>query len=128
MKTVFTLIAFSLSSLFATAGEKYPDIKVTTTGEYLVIVDGKHYENQKQIFIKDMEKGIHYIDVFVKRKGRLFGSKYKLVSSKQFEIEKKDIEIEVNASGYIKIGKNDSWDGDQWYKNRDKGKEKNKKD
>jgi|ERR1043165_6778352 hypothetical protein len=125
MKTVFTLIAFITSSLFAVAREKYPDVKVTTTGEYLVVVDGKHYENQKQVFIKDMQKGIHYIDVFRKKKG-LFGSKYKLVSSKQFEIEKKDMEIEVNASGYIKIGKDDSWDGDQWYKNRDKSKEKNK--
>ena len=125
MKIVFTLIAFSLSSLFAIAGEKYPDVKVTTTGEYLVVVDGKHYENQKQIHIKDMQKGIHYIDIFKKKKG-LFGSKYKLVSSKQFEVEKKDIEIDVNGSGYFKIGKNDAWDGEQWYKNRDKSKERNK--
>jgi len=72
-----------------------------------------------------MQKGIHYIDVFKKKKG-LFGSKYKLVSSKQFELEKKDLDIDVNASGYIKIGKDDSWDGDQWYKNRDKSREKNK--
>lgn len=126
MKTVFTLIAFTLSSLFAVAGEKYPDVKVTTTGEYLVVIDGKHYENQKQIFIKDMQKGIHYIDVFKKKKG-LFGSKYKLVSSKQFEIEKKDMEIDVNTSGYIKIGKNDQWDGEEWYKNRDKSREQSKK-
>lgn len=125
MKTVFTLMMLTLSSLFATAGEKYPDVKVTTTGEYLVVIDGKHYENQKQIFLKNMEKGIHYIDVFKKKKG-LFGSKYKLVSSKQFEIEKKDLEIDVNTTGYIKIGKNDAWDGEQWYKNRDKSKEKSR--
>ena len=121
MKTIFTLVAFTLSSLFAIARDKYPDVKVTTTGEYLVLVDGKHYENQKQILLKNMEKGIHYIDVFKKKKG-LFGSKYKLVSSKQFELEKKDLEIDVNTSGYIRIGKDDSWDGDQWYKNKDKNK------
>jgi hypothetical protein len=124
MKKIFTLITVSFISVFALAAEKKPDVKVTSTGEYLIIVDGKQYKNEKKIILKDMEKGIHYIDVFKKKKG-LFGSKYKLVSSKQFEIEKKDLEIDVNASGYIKIGKNDSWDGDQWYKNRDKSKEKN---
>ena len=114
---VFTLIAFSLSSLFAVAREKYPDVKVTTTGEYLVVIDGKHYENQRQIFIKDMQKGIHYIDVFKKKKG-LFSSKYKLVSSKQFELGSKDLDIDVNFSGYITIGKQEKgWDGDYWQRN-----------
>ena len=121
MKTIFTLITFSFISSFALAGEKNPDVKVISTGEYLIIVDGKQYKNEKKILLKDMQKGIHYIDVFKKKKG-LFGSKYKLVSSKQFEIGKKDLDIDVNASGYIQIGKNDEWDGDQWYKNREKNK------
>jgi len=124
MKTIFTLITFSFISSLALASEKNPDVKVTSTGEYLIIVDGKQYKNEKKIMLKDMQKGIHYIDVFKKKKG-LFGSKYKLVSSKQFEIGKKDLDIDVNASGYIRIGKDDDWDGDQWYKNRDKSKEKN---
>ena len=119
MKTILTLITFTLISLIAVAGEKNPDVKVVSTGDYLIIVDGKQYKNQKEIFIKDMKKGIHYIDVFKKKKG-LLGSKYKLVSSKQFKLETKDLDIEVNASGYIKIGKDDSWDGDQWYKSRNK--------
>ena len=113
MKTIFTLVTFSFLSLIAFAGEKNPEVKVTTTGDYLVIVDGKQFKNEKKILLKNMEKGTHYIDVFKKKKG-LFGSKYKLVSSKQFVLEKKDLEIEVNASGYIKIGKDDDWDGDQW--------------
>jgi hypothetical protein len=124
MKKIFTLITVGFLSVFVLAAEKKPDVKVTSTGEYLIIVDGKQYKNEKKIMLKDMEKGIHYIDVFKKKKG-LFGNKYKLVSSKQFKIEKKDLDIDVNASGYIKIGKDDSWDGDQWYKNRDKSKEKN---
>jgi hypothetical protein len=124
MKKIFTLITVGFLSVFVLAAEKKPDVKVTSTGEYLIIVDGKQYNNEKKIMLKDMEKGIHYIDVFKKKKG-LFGNKYKLVSSKQFKIEKKDLDIDVNASGYIKIGKDDSWDGDQWYKNRDKSKEKN---
>jgi hypothetical protein len=114
MKTIFTLITFSFISLLALAGEKKPELKVTSTGEYLIIIDGKQYKNEKWIFVKDMNQGIHYIDVFRKKKG-LFGSKYKLVSSKQFEIGKKDLAIDVNASGYIMIGKQEKgWDGDYW--------------
>ena len=81
---------FFFASLFAFAGEKKPELKVTSTGEYLIIVDGKQYKNEKKILVKDMNQGIHYIDVFRKKKG-LFGSKYKLVSSKQFEIGRKDL-------------------------------------
>jgi hypothetical protein len=114
MKTILTLITFSFVSLLAVAGEKYPEVKVTSTGEYLIIVDGKQYKNEKKILLKDMKQGTHYIDVFKKKKG-LLGSKYKLVSSKQFEIRKKDLDIDVNTSGYITIGKQGKgWDGDHW--------------
>ena len=114
MKTIFTLIAFSFISSFALAGEKYPEVKVTSTGEYIIIVDGKRFNNEKKILLKDMKKGTHYIDVFKKKKG-LFGSKYKLVSSKQFELGSKDLDIDVNYSGYIAIGKQEKgWDGDYW--------------
>ncbi len=120
MKTIFTLITFSFVSLFALAREKNPEVKVTSTGEYLIIVDGKQYKNEKKILLKDMKQGIHYIDVFKKKKG-LFGSKYKLVSSKQFEIGKKDLDIDVNTSGYITIGRQGKgWDGDHWLR-KDKG-------
>lgn len=123
MKTIFTLITFSLISLFALAGEKKPELKVTSTGDYLIIIDGKQYKNEKKILLKDMNQGIHYIDVFKKKKG-LFGSKYKLVSSKQFEIGKKDLDIDVNTSGYITIGKQEKgWDGDHWLR-----KDNNKSD
>jgi hypothetical protein len=114
MKTILTLITFSFVSLLAVAGEKYPEVKVTSTGEYLIIVDGKQYKNEKKILLQDMQQGTHYIDVFKKKKG-LLGSKYKLVSSKQFEIRKKDLDIDVNTSGYITIGKQGKgWDGDHW--------------
>jgi hypothetical protein len=114
MKTIFTLITFSFISSFALAGEKFPEVKVTSTGEYVIIVDGKRFDNDKKILLKDMKKGTHYIDVFKKKKG-LFGSKYKLVSSKQFELGNKDLDIDVNFSGYITIGKQEKgWDGDYW--------------
>jgi hypothetical protein len=76
--------------------------------------------------LNDLQKGTHYIDVWKKKKG-LFGSKYKLVSSKQFELVNKDLDIDVNFSGYITIGKQGKgWDGDQWY-NQDKNKKNNLK-
>ena len=117
MKTIFTLIAFGFITSLAVAGEKHPEVKVTSNGEYIIIVDGKRFNNEKKISLTGLKKGTHYIDVFKKKKG-LFGSKYKLVSSKQFELGNKDLDIDVNFSGYITIGKQEKgWDGDYWQRN-----------
>lgn len=117
MKTVLTLIIFSFISSAAFAGEKKPDLTVTSTGEFKIVIDGKAYDNERKISLKDPGKGIHYIDVWKKKKG-LLGSKYKLVSSKQFELDKKDLHIDVNSTGYITIGKQEKgWDGDHWLRN-----------
>ena len=121
MKTILTLIAFISISSVALAGEKHPSITVTTTGEFKIVIDGKQFNNEKKVSLTDLQKGTHYIDVWKKKKG-LFGSKYKLVSSKQFVLVNKDLDIDVNFSGYITIGKQGKgWDGDQWY-NQDKNK------
>ena len=121
MKTILTLIAFISISSFALAGEKHPSVTVTSTGEFKIVIDGKQFNSEKKVSLNDLKKGIHYIDVWKKKKG-LFGSKYKLVSSKQFEITSKDLDIDVNFSGYITIGKQGKgWDGDQWY---NQGKDK----
>ena len=121
MKTIFTLIAFISISSVALAREKHPSVTVTSTGEFKIVVDGKQFNNDKKISLNGLQKGTHYIDVWKKRKG-LLGSKYKLVSSKQFELTNKDLDIDVNFSGYITIGKQGKgWDGDKWY-NQDKNK------
>jgi len=121
MKTIFTLIAFISISSVALAGEKHPSVTVTSTGEFKIVVDGKQFNNDKKISLNGLQKGTHYIDVWKKKKG-LFGSKYKLVSSKQFELANKDLDIDVNFSGYITIGKQGKgWDGDKLY-NQDKNK------
>ena len=121
MKTILTLIAFISISSVALAGEKHPSITVTSTGEFKIVIDGKQFNNEKKVSLNGLQKGTHYIDVWKKKKG-LFGSKYKLVSSKQFVLVNKDLDIDVNFSGYITIGKQGKgWDGDQWY-NQDKNK------
>jgi len=121
MKTILTLIAFISISSVALAGEKHPSVTVTSTGEYKIVIDGRQFNNERKVALTDLQKGIHYIDVWKKKKG-LFGSKYKLVSSKQFVLVNKDLDIDINFSGYITIGKQGKgWDGDQWY-NQDKNK------
>ena len=126
MKTILTLIAFISISSVALAGEKHPSVTVTSTGEFKIVVDGKQFNNEKKVSLNDLKKGIHYIDVWKKKTG-LFGSKYKLVSSKQFELTSKDLDIDVNFSGYITIGRQGKgWDGDQWY-NQDKNKKNDSK-
>lgn len=125
MKAIITLIALGIVSTTALAGKKNPSLTVTSSGEYVIIIDGKRYDYEKKISVTGLGKGIHYIDVFKKKKG-LFGSKYRLISSKQFEMpNNKDLVIDINGSGYIMIGKQgEGWDGDYWYRNRDKKKEK----
>ena len=126
MKTILTLIAFISISSVALAGEKHPSVTVTSTGEFKIVIDGKQFNNEKKVSLNDLQKGTHYIDVWKKKKG-LFGSKYKLVSSKQFELANKDLDIDVNFSGYITIGRQGKgWDGDQWY-NQDKSKRNDSK-
>ena len=121
MKTILTLLAFISISSVALAGEKHPSVTVTSTGEFKIVIDGKQFNNEKKVSLNDLKKGIHYIDVWKKKTG-LFGSKYKLVSSKQFELANKDLDIDVNFSGYISIGKQGKgWDGDHWYR-QDKNK------
>jgi len=116
-----TLIAFISISSVALAGEKHPSVTVTSTGDFKIVVDGKQFNNDKKISLNGLQKGTHYIDIWKKKKG-LFGSKYKLVSSKQFELANKDLDIDVNFSGYITIGKQGKgWDGDKLY-NQDKNK------
>ena len=125
MKTILTLITFISISSVAFAGEKHPSVTVTSTGEYKIVIDGKQFNNEKKVSLTDLNKGIHYIDVWKKKKG-LFGSRYRLVSSKQFELENKDLDIDVNFSGYITIGKQGKgWDGDHWFK---KDQKNNKSD
>ena len=120
MKTILTLIAVLSMSSVALAGEKHPSVTVTSTGEYKIVIDGRHFNNEKKVSLNDLKKGMHYIDIWKKKKG-LFGSKYKLVSSKQFELGNKDLDIDVNFSGYITIGKQGKgWDGDHWLRNGSK--------
>ena len=126
MKTILTLITFISISSVALAGEKHPSVNVASTGEFKIVIDGKQFNNEKKVSLNDLQKGTHYIDVWKKKKG-LFGSKYKLVSSKQFELVNKDLDIDVNFSGYITIGRQGKgWDGDQWY-NQDKNKKNDSK-
>jgi hypothetical protein len=120
LKTIAAFLYFSIISATGFTREKFPTVTISSGGEYVIIVDGKRYNYEKSISIHHLDKGEHYIDVFEIRKTWL-GKKYKLVSSKQFVLDKKDLHIDVNSSGYITIGKQDKgWDGDYWWKNKGK--------
>ncbi len=127
MKKLITLIPLTLFVISTFAGKKDPSLTIRSAGNYIIIVDGKRFNYHKEIFIENLKKGEHYIDVFEMRK-RFLGKRYKLVSSKQFIVDKKDIDITVNSTGYIQVGKQEKgWDGDYWLRDvekRNKGKQK----
>lgn len=125
MKTIITIIGITLLASGYTM-KKDPSVTVISGGQYIIIVDGKRFDYEKKIHLEKMKSGEHYIDVFEKRKS-LFGKKYKLVSSKQFIVDKKDIHIAVNNTGYIMIGKQEKgWDGDYWMRDIEKRKSEKK--
>ena len=118
MKTVTTLTLFLLFATAVVAADKNPSVFIKSTGKYLIVVDGKRFENKRQIAVHKLKKGVHYIDVFERRKG-LFGKKYKLVSSKQFVVNNKEVQIRIDHNGYIDLGRHkDGWEGDFWWRNR----------
>jgi len=69
---------------------------------------------------------VHTISMFGKRRKDYSGVNTSLFHQ-QFELVNKDLDIDVNFSGYITIGKQGKgWDGDQWY-NQDKNKKNDSK-
>ena len=121
MKTILTLIAFISISSVALAGEKHPSVTVTSTGEYKIVIDGKQFNNEKKISLMICRKE-HTISMYGKRR-----KDYSVVSTSLFHQSSlnwqiRDLDIDVNFSGYITIGKQGKgWDGDKWYK-QDKNK------
>jgi hypothetical protein len=69
----------------------------------------------------------YIISMYGKRRKDYLEASTSLFHPKQFELGNKDLDIDVNFSGYITIGKQGKgWDGDQWY-NQDKNKKNDSK-
>jgi hypothetical protein len=103
MKKLLTLAAVCLITIGAMAAERFPSVTIKSKRNFEIVVDGRTYrDNDNTIRLDRMRKGMHTIKVYERSRG-LFGTRMRLVSSKNFFLRNDDIRITVNRSGFVDI-------------------------
>ena len=113
MKTLFTFAAIGLFSIMSMAADRYPTVTIKSKKQYQIVVDGRRYYNDNTIRLEKLRRGMHTVQVY-ERSRSLFGTRMRLVSSKNFLVRNNDIRITVNHSGYIDVDEM----GNGWGRNR----------
>jgi hypothetical protein len=140
MKRLLTLAAAGLITIGAMAADRFPSVTIKSKKDFEIVVDGRTYRNDNNIRLDRLRKGMHTIKVYERTRG-LFGSRTRLVSSKNFMVRNDDLRITVDRSGYVDIdeqgygrnndrndrgwGDNDRDRNRDWDKDRDKDWDRN---
>jgi hypothetical protein len=107
MKKLLTLAIVSLFTMAAMAADHYPSVTIKSKRDFQIVVDGRTYNNgvfrnDNTIRLDRINRGMHRIQIYERSRG-LFGSRMRLVSSKNFFVRNDDLRIIVDRSGYINI-------------------------
>jgi len=107
MKKLLTLAIVSLFTMAAMAADHYPSVTIKSKRDFQIVVDGRTYNNgvfrnDNTIRLDRMNRGMHRIQIYERSRG-LFGSRMRLVSSKNFFVRNDDLRITVDRSGYINV-------------------------
>jgi hypothetical protein len=107
MKKLLTLAIVSLFTMAAMAADRYPSVTIKSKRDFQIVVDGRTYNNgvfrnDNTIRLDRMNRGMHRIQIYERSRG-LFGSRMRLVSSKNFFVRNDDLRITVDRSGYINV-------------------------
>lgn len=107
MKKLLTLAAVCLFTMAAMAADRYPSVTIKSKRDFQIVVDGRSYNNgifrnDNTIRLDRMNRGMHRIQIYERTRG-LFGSRMRLVSSKNFFVRNDDLRITVDRSGYINV-------------------------
>ena len=102
MKRLLTLVAAGLITIGAMAADRFPSVTIKSKKDFEIVVDGRTYRNDNNIRIDRLRKGMHTIKVYERTRG-LFGSRTRLVSSKNFMVRNDDLRITVDRSGYVDV-------------------------
>ena len=100
MKTILTLAAGLLLTLFTFAADHNPTVTIKSKRDYVIVVDGRTFQNDNNIRL-DMRRGMHTIKVY--ERGRGFFGRMRLVSSKNFFVKNNDLRINVGFNGFVDI-------------------------
>lgn len=103
MKKIFTLIAGMLFAAALFAADRRPVVKINSSKNYKIVIDGKAYfGNNNTISLDRFNGGRHTIKVFEMKRG-YFGGREKLVSSSIFMVNRNDVVINIDWFGNISI-------------------------
>ena len=109
MKKFLTLAAVCLITIGAMAADRYPSVTIKSRRNFQIVVDGRTYSdngfgynNDNTIRLDRIQRGMHQIRVYERSRG-LFGTRMRLVSSKNFFVRNDDLRITVNRSGYVDV-------------------------
>lgn len=128
MKTIFTLITFSLFTIAAWAADNGPTVTIKSKRNFSIAVDGRKYYNDNSIRLDGLRRGMHTITVYERSRG-LFGYRLRPVSSMNFMVRNNDIRLTVNYAGYADIDEIGNGRGKdrEWY-DRDRDRDRDRDD
>lgn len=135
MKKIFTLALGSMLMLAASAADKKPSVTVNAPKKYEIVIDGRTiqtgdmrvfndgrgYQSTNSVNIPFLRDGRHTVQVYQLSKG-IFMKRKVLVASSSFQMRNKDIAINVDVFGNLKISESRSrydWNGKDWGNGRD---------
>jgi len=128
MKTLLTFTAICFFTLSSMAADRFPTVTIKSIRNFEIVVDGKTFHNNFIRFDR-LNRGVHTIKIYERRRG-LFGSRKYIVSSKKFRVKNDDIQIDINRNGRVHVmeisGKrnnNRNWKNMDSHSRRDTGYE-----
>ena len=103
MKKIFTLLTGILITLVTFAADR-PTVTLRSTKNYEIVIDGKSYfsQNGKVMNLSNLRSGKHTVQVFEMNR-YMFRTTRKLVSTSGFRLNKKDVVINVDPRGNLRI-------------------------
>jgi hypothetical protein len=103
MKKIFTLLTAILITVVTFAADR-PTVTLRSTKNYEVVIDGKSYFTQsaRVMNLSHLRSGKHTVQVFELNR-YMFRTQRKLVSTSGFRLNKKDIVINVDPRGNLRI-------------------------
>ena len=127
MKKIFTLMLGSLLMLAASAADRKPTVTINSTKKYEVVIDGRSFQNVSDITISTLRAGNHSIQVYQVNKGFFLQKRKIMVASSSFQLKNKDITINVDMFGKLRIVESKSrfdrdrdWNDKDWNDGRDR--------
>ena len=108
MKKIFTLIAATVLTVASFAADRRPVVTLKSSRNYEIVIDGRSYLSNSGIMdLSNIRMGQHTIKVYEVSRGRgiglFFGRMKKLVDASTFFLRNKDVDINIDFRGQIRI-------------------------